>query len=158
MDAAMLTGGVIMLCPLVPGIWGGHPSLSIRPLQRGSFPLCLANETFPPDCSPEITRSALVPGRGWCQRSTWEQRYVFTCNVLSYLPNFPLEKASSGKNKTSASNGNGHVDGSGKSFETISQNPHIIIFEELWALLGCYLCVCVCVLKCPMTKEIFKKN
>lgn len=69
MDAAMLTGGVIMLCPLVPDKWGGwHPSLSIRPWRCGSFSLCLANETFPPDCSPVITRGALVPVKGRRQR------------------------------------------------------------------------------------------
>ena len=101
MDATMLTGGVIILCPLVPGMGGqGHTSLSIRPPRCSSFPLCLANETFPPDCSPEITIGALA-NEQTVSKVTWKQRYTFTCkpcSTLSYKPNFTLvERVWSGR-------------------------------------------------------------
>lgn len=66
-------------------IGGGHPSLSIKPLRCGSVPLCLANETFPLDCSPEITRGALVPVKVRCQRSC--------ANNGTHLPATPVVRS-----------------------------------------------------------------
>lgn len=77
--------------------------------------------------------------------------------VLSNQLHFMCGKSSEWKKiKIPYLEDDGHVYESGESFETVRPNQYIIIFDKLKMLLGRF-CVCVCISKCHMTKEKYKK-